>query len=62
MDCRVYGGWYWICAGLQSIGRIGSGSEMDYVIRGTDTVLIVDCRVYGGLILDLCWTAEYTND
>ena len=57
MDCRVYGGlvlgvqWtvdnkedrYLICAGLQSIGRRYTGSEMV-------------CRVYGGL--ELCKTGS----
>ena len=31
---------YWICAGLQSIGKTCTGSE-------------VDCILYGGLILGL---------
>ena len=52
VDCRVYGGLvlglnkllrirrYWICAGLQSIGRTCTGSE-------------VDCILYGRLVLGL---------
>ena len=52
VDCRVCGRLvlglnqplrirrYWICAGLQSIGKTCTGSEMD-------------CILYGGLVLGL---------
>ena len=54
VDCRVYGGLvqslnellrirkYWICAGLQSIGRTCTGSGGLYIIRRTGTGSVVD--------------------
>ena len=62
VDCRAYQGLvlslsellrirrYWICAGLQSIGRTCTGSRL-HVTRRTGTVM--DCTVYGEVVLGL---------
>ena len=68
--------WYRICAGLQSIGRIGSGSEVDCMFYGglvlclswtveiwrTCTGSVLDCRAYEGLVRGLLWTVEFIAD
>ena len=48
MDCNAED-WYWVCSGLSIIRRAGTWSVADF-------------RVYGGLILTLQWTKQYTLD
>ena len=50
VNCSLYGGlvlgllwivgnkkgWYWICAGLKNIGRIGTGSEVNLYMYYTE--------------------------
>ena len=40
---------YWICAGLQSIGRTCTGSGGQYIIQRTGIGSLVDCTDCEGL-------------